>query len=252
MTGLLDPATAPTPSEVAALPTPTTAAEWLERARLERRVLATDAAERDRAGADPHAEVALLKESGLVTLLGPASTAAAGRSGPRLPGDPGGRRRRRSIGQLLGYHLLWFWAARWWAPASRSRRGDRRRRGNNGSSVARSTRATPTSSSPTRVTPQLHGRKSFSTGKVSDVTVLEGVLESTGSTCSRSSLGPARDHLPRRLGQHRPAPHRERQRHHRQRDHRLGVGCRLRRQGFPPRVYNSLNVPIIQLVFVNF
>jgi hypothetical protein len=68
-------------TDFAALPTPRTEGEWLERARLVRTVLAADAAERDAAGATPYAEVALLKESGLVTLLGPVEQGGAARSG---------------------------------------------------------------------------------------------------------------------------------------------------------------------------
>ena len=99
-------------TDFAALPTPRTEAEWLERARLVRGLLAADAAGRDAAGETPYAEVALLKDSGLVTLLGPVEHGGGGQEWPLAyrvvrevaAGDG-------SIGQLLGYHLLWFWAA---------------------------------------------------------------------------------------------------------------------------------------------
>ncbi|GAA1398479.1 hypothetical protein GCM10009613_52700 [Pseudonocardia kongjuensis] len=96
-----------------AAPAPTDEAGWLQRAREVRRILERDAAARDRAGATPYDEVALLKESGLVTLLGPVEHGGGGQEWPAAyrvirevaAGDG-------SIGQLLGYHLLWFWAAR--------------------------------------------------------------------------------------------------------------------------------------------
>jgi alkylation response protein AidB-like acyl-CoA dehydrogenase len=111
VTSTLDrPTTTP---DFSTLPTPHTEPEWLERARLVRTVLAADAAERDAAGKTPYAEVALLKDSGLVTLLGPVEHGGGGQEWPTAyrvirevaAGDG-------SIGQLLGYHLLWFWAAR--------------------------------------------------------------------------------------------------------------------------------------------
>ena len=58
-----------------------------------------------RAGATPYAEVQLLKDSGLVTLLGPAEHGGAGQEWPtayrviREVAKADG-----SIGQLLGYH----------------------------------------------------------------------------------------------------------------------------------------------------
>ncbi|RRO14215.1 monooxygenase [Saccharopolyspora rhizosphaerae] len=94
-------------------PTPSTAEEWIARARAVARVLAADAVERDRAGATPTAEVGLLKESGLVTLLGPTAHGGAQQhwtTAFRLvrevaAGDG-------SIGQLLGHHYVWAWAMR--------------------------------------------------------------------------------------------------------------------------------------------
>src|SRR5690606_41749007 len=44
---------------------------WIDRAAEVAALLAVDAVERDRAGRTPHAEVQLLKDSGLATLLGP-------------------------------------------------------------------------------------------------------------------------------------------------------------------------------------
>ena len=92
---------------------PSDEAGWLQRAREVRRALEADAAARDRAAETPYDEIALLKRSGLVTLLGPAGHGGGGQEWPTAyrvvrevaAGDG-------SIGQLLGYHYLWFWAAR--------------------------------------------------------------------------------------------------------------------------------------------
>ena len=86
---------------------PTSSDDWIARAHEVAAILATDAAARDRAAATPTAEVALLKASGLVTLLGPVEHGGGGQEWPTAyrvirevaAGDG-------SIGQLLGYHLL--------------------------------------------------------------------------------------------------------------------------------------------------
>ncbi|WP_372698630.1 acyl-CoA dehydrogenase family protein [Arthrobacter sp. JSM 101049] len=92
---------------------PSTAAGWIARAEEVSAILALDALERDRAGAKPSAEVQLLKDSGLTTLVGPAEHGGGGQEWTTAlrairavsAGDA-------SIGQLLGYHLLWAWAVR--------------------------------------------------------------------------------------------------------------------------------------------
>ena len=87
-----------------------------------------------------------------------------------------------SIGQLLGYHYLWFWARPPGRDPRADRRGrDRRRPRSAGSSAARSTHATATWSSRDEGDELVYtGTKSFSTGgRVADVTVLEGVIEGT-------------------------------------------------------------------------
>lgn len=92
---------------------PKSTAEWLARAQEVADILAADAVERDRANATPHAEIRLLKQSGLVTLLGPVEHGGAGETWDTAykvirtvaRGDG-------SIGQVLGYHYLWAWAAR--------------------------------------------------------------------------------------------------------------------------------------------
>lgn len=105
-------------------PVPIDSEGWVERAHTVASQLSVDAVERDRAAATPHAEVRLLKESGLVTLLAPVEHGGAGESWTTAlrviravsAGDG-------SIGQLLGYHYLWAWAA-----PGRHARADRRGR----------------------------------------------------------------------------------------------------------------------------
>ncbi|MUN42693.1 acyl-CoA dehydrogenase family protein [Actinomadura litoris] len=92
---------------------PGTAREWLDRARRVARLLAADAAERDRHPRPPHAEVRLLKDAGLVTLLGPKAHGGGGeRWTTALRVCREVSRADGSIGQLLGYHYLWAWAVR--------------------------------------------------------------------------------------------------------------------------------------------
>ncbi|MGQ4481899.1 acyl-CoA dehydrogenase family protein [Streptomyces sp. SAS_276] len=64
-----------TPADWQTGPAPQSAQDWIARAAEAAALLDTDAAARDRAGATRYAEVRLLKDSGLVTLLG--ETAAA-------------------------------------------------------------------------------------------------------------------------------------------------------------------------------
>ena len=95
------------------LDTGTASAAWVNRAREVARQLSGDAARRDREGNPPYAEVKLLKDAGLVTLLGPASAGGAGESWTTaLRACREVSRADGSIGQLLGYHYLWAWAVR--------------------------------------------------------------------------------------------------------------------------------------------
>lgn len=173
-----------TPTDWKTGPAPRTAQEWIARADEVAAVLATDAAERDRAGATPYAEVQLLKDSGLVTLLGPTEHGGAGQDWPtayRVVREVA--KADGSIGQLLGYHYLWNWAARlvgtreqWEHVEAEAARG---RWFFGGAVNPRDKDVVVTEDGDDLV---FTGRKSFSTGsKVSDVTVLEGVLEGTDS-----------------------------------------------------------------------
>ncbi|SDR33606.1 monooxygenase [Thermostaphylospora chromogena] len=85
---------------------------WLHRAAEVAGLLAAGAADRD-VTLPPHAEVALLKDSGLVTLLGPVEHGGGGASWPtavhvvRLISEADGR-----IGEILAYHYVLVWFAR--------------------------------------------------------------------------------------------------------------------------------------------
>ncbi|WP_182379673.1 acyl-CoA dehydrogenase family protein [Nocardioides sp. WS12] len=238
---------------------PSTAEGWLDRARQVATTLAADAVERDRALAIPTAEVQLLKDSGLVTLLGPVEHGGGGQDWTTAlrviravsAGDG-------SIGQLIGYHYLWFWAVRlvgtpeqiaaveeqatkeawFFGGAVNPRDADLTIADEDGELVFR-------------------GEKSFSTGgRVSDVTVLEGVLEGTDKHIFAivPTAQPAIrfkgdwDALGQRLtesggvvidGVRVPWA--------------AAAGYVETEQGweFQPRVYNTLNVPLIQIIFAN-
>lgn len=101
------------PADWKTAPAPKDAEGWLVRAAEVAAVLAADAAARGKAAATPYAEVRLLKDSGLVTLLGPVEHGGAGQDWPtayRVVREVA--KADGSIGQLLGYHYLWNWAAR--------------------------------------------------------------------------------------------------------------------------------------------
>ncbi|WP_424188471.1 acyl-CoA dehydrogenase family protein [Actinokineospora sp. G85] len=235
---------------------PTGPEGWLERAAQVSALLAVDAVERDRAGETPFAEVRLLRDSGLVTLLGPAEHGGGGQEWPlayqvvREVSKADG-----SIGQLLGYHYLWFWAARLVGTPEQvavvERTATEGRLFFGGAVNPRDSDVVITDEGDTIV---YNGRKSFSTGsRVSDLTVLEGVLEGTDKhifAIVPSNIDGLTFH-----------------------DDWDNIGQRLTESGsvtidnvrvdwaqaagyvdktFTPRVYNTLNVPTIQLVFVNF
>lgn len=237
-------------------PAPATPDEWLARAAEVAAILAADAAARERANATPYAEIELLKDAGLVTLLGPVEHGGGGQNWTTAyrvireiaTGDG-------SIGQLIGYHYLWFWAARLVGTpeqiAAVEEQATRDRWFFGGAVNPRDNDLTITDEGDEIV---YTGRKSFSTGsKVSDVTVLEGVLEGTDK------------HIFAIVPSHQDGIVFN--------DDWDNVGQRLTESGsvevrgvrvpwtqaagfvgkeFQPRVYNTLNVPLIQLVFTNF
>lgn len=235
---------------------PDTPEGWLERARDVAALLAVDAVERDRAGATPHAEVRLLKESGLVGLLGPVEHGGGGQRWDTAyrvirevaKGDG-------SIGQLLGYHYLWAWAVRLVGTDAQIDAVEQLYTENDlffgGAVNPRDSDVVITDEGDEIV---YTGRKSFSTGsKVSDLTVLEGVLDGTGdhifaivpSDQEAIVYGDDWDNLGQRLTESGSVEIR---------------GVRVPWESaagyvdkrFQPLVYNTLNTPTIQLVFTNF
>ncbi|MBU2695885.1 acyl-CoA dehydrogenase family protein [Pimelobacter sp. 30-1] len=238
---------------------PTTPDGWLDRARQVATTLAADAVARDRALAVPTEEVRLLKESGLVTLLGPVEHGGAGQDWTTAlrviravsAGDG-------SIGQLLGYHYLWFWAVRLVGTPEQiavvEEQATREQWFFGGAVNPRDADLVIADEGETLV---FRGEKSFSTGgRVSDVTVLEGVIEGTDRHVF--AIVPTDQPAIRFKGDWDT------------------LGQRLTESGgvvidgvrvpweaaagyvrtdagweFRPRVYNTLNVPLIQLIFVN-
>ncbi|MER7082747.1 Acyl-CoA dehydrogenase [Saccharopolyspora kobensis] len=235
---------------------PTTAAEWIERAKDVAAVLATDALARDRANSTPHEEVALLKDAGLVTLLGPREHGGAGESWEtayRVVREVA--RGDGSIGQLLGYHYLWAWAARLVGTAEQIAAVEELYTRNNlffgGAVNPRDDDLVIADEGDWLV---FRGRKSFSTGgKVSDLTVLEGVLEDSGghvfaivpSDQQGITFGDDWDNLGQRLTESGSVL---------VEDVRVpwASAAGYVDKEFHPLTYNTLNVPTIQLVFANF
>ncbi|WP_405407733.1 acyl-CoA dehydrogenase family protein [Streptomyces decoyicus] len=244
------------PTDWATRPAPEGPQGWIERAAEVAAVLATDAVARDRAGATPYAEVQLLKDSGLVTLLGPTAHGGAGQDWPtayrviREVSKADG-----SIGQLLGYHYLWNWAARLVGTREQwehvEAEAARHQWFFGGAVNPRDKDVVVRDEGETLV---FTGRKSFSTGsKVSDVTVLEGVLEGTDdhvfaivpSDSAGLTFHDDWDNIGQRLTESGGvtldgvrAP--------------WSAAAGYVDKAFRPRVYNTLNVPTIQLVFAHF
>lgn len=102
---------------------PDSQAGWIARAAEVGAVLADGATARDRAGQAPTAELALLKDSGLITLLGPRE---AGGGGANWAAAYAVTRELAkydaSIAMLLGYHYLWVWLPRMWATQEQRQR----------------------------------------------------------------------------------------------------------------------------------
>ncbi|KAL4867479.1 hypothetical protein BDV12DRAFT_209855 [Aspergillus spectabilis] len=163
---------------------PDTAEAWLARAREVAEVLARDAAQRDQENKSPRAEIALLKHSGLLKLLGPKKY-----GGGEQPWSVAYQVIREvakadgSIGMLLGYHLLWSTTANVVGTPEQIERTHERIITNNyfvgGAVNPRDSDLQITADGDHIV---FNGAKHFNTGGVvSDLTVLEGVLEGTDS-----------------------------------------------------------------------
>ncbi|MDN3444431.1 acyl-CoA dehydrogenase family protein [Microbacterium sp. APC 3901] len=237
-------------------PRPRTSREWIDRAEEVADILAVDAVERDRANATPRAEVQLLKDSGLVTLLGPRAHGGAGESW-----DTAYRviravaRGDGSIGQVLGYHYLWAWAARLVGTDEQIAAVEELYTANDfvfgGAVNPRDSDLVVREDGDELV---FSGRKSFSTGgQISDLTVLEGVLEGTEThifaivpTAQAGIVfGNDWDNLGQRLTESGSVEIR---------DVRVPwtAAAGFVDRVFQPLTYNTLNVPTIQLVFANF
>lgn len=237
-------------------PAPRNSEEWLDRAQEVADILAADAVDRDRANAAPHAEVQLLKDSGLVTLLGPRAHGGAGESWETAykvirtvaRGDG-------SIGQVLGYHYLWAWAARLVATEQQIAAVEELYTANaflfGGAVNPRDSDLVIREDGDELV---FSGRKSFSTGgRVSDLTVLEGVLDGTDThifaivPTAQDGIVFADDwdNLGQRLTESGSVEIR---------DVRVpwASAAGFVDKVFRPLTYNTLNVPAIQLVFANF
>jgi alkylation response protein AidB-like acyl-CoA dehydrogenase len=163
-------------------PQPDSPQAWIARAKQVGDILSIDAVQREESQAIPEREVQLLKESGLVTYLGPKEFGGAGgtwdiaykliREVSKADG---------SIGQLLGYHLVWFWHARvlfndkeYFAFIEK----EVRNKSFFGGAV--NPRDSDLTIKDLGQEISFSGVKSFSTGgRISDITVLEGVLEGT-------------------------------------------------------------------------
>lgn len=93
-------------------PLPSKPDAWIQRAVQLAAILSKDAVVREKENKSPFAEVSLLKSAGLTRLLGPIKYGGGGQSWDVaykvireiVKGDG-------SLGQLLGYHLLWSWTS---------------------------------------------------------------------------------------------------------------------------------------------
>ncbi|MCQ4121223.1 acyl-CoA dehydrogenase family protein [Rhodococcus tibetensis] len=236
--------------------TPTTSAEWIARAREVSDILARDAVDRDRVGAAPYAEVRLLKDSGLVTLLGPTDFGGGGQRWETAyqvvraiaRGDG-------SIGQLLGYHYLWAWAVRLVGTEPQIGAVEELYTSNNflfgGAVNPRDTDLTIVDRGDSLV---YNGVKSFSTGgRATDLTVLEGIIEGT-ATHVFAIVPTSQDGIVFRgdwdnLGQ-RLTDSGSVEINDVEVDWTGAAG--FVDKEFQPLVYNTLNFPALEIVFANF
>lgn len=238
------------------VPRPDSAAGWLERAQEVADILAVDAVARDRANEVPTAEVQLLKNAGLVTVLGPAV-----HGGAELRWETVLKivriiaRADGSIGQLLGYHYLWAWAVRLVGTEPQIAAVEELYTTDNlffgGAVNPRDTDLVITEDGDELV---FTGGKTFSTGgRVADLTVLEGVLDGTDTHIF--AIVPTDqpgivfrgdwDNLGQRLTESGGVTITD------VRVDWAGAAGFVDRV-YQPLVYNTLNVPALQAVFNNF
>jgi alkylation response protein AidB-like acyl-CoA dehydrogenase len=159
---------------------PSTSEEWLDRARRVAQLLAVDVVRREREARPPHAEVQLLKDAGLVTLLGPKAEGGAGeRWSTALRVCREVSKADASVGQLLGYHYLWAWAVRFFGTEAQIAQQEALYTRNSyfyGGAI--NPRDKDVVAIDEGDTLRLNGKKSFASGSVvSDLTCLLGNLE---------------------------------------------------------------------------
>jgi alkylation response protein AidB-like acyl-CoA dehydrogenase len=162
--------------------TPKTPEDFYQRAKQVSDLLHLDEAVRDRGNVVPYRQVKLLKDAGLVTLLGPVASGGAGLTWReayhvvRIVAQGDG-----SLAQLLGYHYIWFWAAALVGTDAQRTRIESWLTENKyfvGGAVNPRDADLIASQHPNDPSKLVfNGKKTFSTGsKVSDVTILEGAL----------------------------------------------------------------------------
>ncbi|KAK7416715.1 hypothetical protein QQX98_005041 [Neonectria punicea] len=166
-------------------PKPDTPSGWVKRAAEVAAILKLDAAERDSAGKTPFAEVQLLKDAGLVNLLGPREFGGAGetwQTSYKVTTEIA--KADGSIGHLIGNHYPWFWSSQILGTPLQARRWLREfTEGNYYLGDAVNPRNADMIARDEGDSLVFNGDKFFSTGGViSDVTVLEGVLEDDTKT----------------------------------------------------------------------
>ncbi|CAH0057972.1 unnamed protein product [Clonostachys solani] len=156
--------------------------EWIQRAKDVADVLKPDAADREKENKSPKAEVALLKHSGLLKALGPATYGGGGQSravGYRLVREVA--KGDGSVGMLLGYHLVWSQIADVFGSKEQAERVQKEIISNNyfvGGAVNPRDNDLIIKAEGDKLV--FDGFKNFSTGGViSDLTVLEGVVADT-------------------------------------------------------------------------
>ncbi|GAA5911615.1 uncharacterized protein JCM6883_002423 [Sporobolomyces salmoneus] len=160
---------------------PSTTSEFYARAKEVSDFLALDVHVRDAANEVPYRQVQLLKDSGLVTALGKKEWGGGGQTPEtgyqlvRIVARGDG-----SLGQLLAYHYLWSWTALVVGTEEQIEREQRRyieKKFFYGAAVNPRDSDLAITESEDGESIIFNGRKAFSTGsKVSDLTVLEGVL----------------------------------------------------------------------------
>ncbi|KAA8564785.1 hypothetical protein MFRU_008g03740 [Monilinia fructicola] len=165
-------------------PLPQNEEEWLSRASEVSEIFSKDAAQRDIDNKSPHDQVLLLKSSGLLKLLGPKEFGGGGQ-----PWDVGYKAIREvakgdgSLGMLLGYHLVWSTTANVVGTDEQKDRFQKEVIENNyfiGGAVNPRDSDLSIKSDGDHII--FNGQKHFNTGGVvSDITILEGVLDGTAN-----------------------------------------------------------------------